>query len=1016
MSKKYQKPPVTKVELPAGSGKTINQRYDECRAKLQKLKQSPKQAGTAAQIQLLEEQIKTLEEQKEIRRKINAAKRSHYDRNKTNAFKRELEAYLKKSYNRDTFNELMEKLKDPDIDPNIVVDYPYKGRRGGSDKVTLWELADRNNHFDRTPAIRVLKERFADPKFNGNPNIYHATTLIFGMENVDFMYGNKPVLFYCANPSYFRDVLRLAPQINGVVDQYGRNLMHYAVLSNSIDMGELLLAAGFTDGRKADNNHITPWQMALLLGAGNMKEFLEKNGLKTADTPADHLQFELWQSAISKDHNKVKECLQKGADPYLTNHNGFNLAAFACQQNDVRLLKLLINCGVDISRVNSSLSSTYSPLMITIRRGNTEIFDLLLKNNIKISYAYSSGNSRNQRLINLIFNTSRRYRHAPAKFLPLLQVLKNNVSEDEWNGEIREAIWGACWRYFSSRDNENLLSGLLKLGVKVTPSDIAQFRPNSNSRKMLEDAMNKQNGSTDTASEDEDETAANTSTAQSTASTTAFTAPEDLPAGDSLADQLKRSRMRRNAFVEHCKKLRAELPEKVKDMTPANAAVYREIVDYADRLADEWQKRLVYLQNRNRQIAAVKSRSYTSNINRRLQQEFQEYTTRKMGYGYNSKDVEMAKKFLEMFKNDKVDPNLHLVDGRYSRHSGPALRVISSGGIARDETIMEALCDRFADPSCLKYRYYTNKLVKYGLPENIVQQCLNDPYYLRYQARDIVERYKYLFFDGAKFTAILLHNAVKLNDPELVKLMLAAGADPNAVDYSNGETALFAACRIPDNLTIRRLLLAAGCRTDITNNQGKKAADYTHIAKFTKYWKSGNITQCRNMLSNGIDPNMKLADGSTLLMDAAKRLDLAQARLLLSFKCRVDEKGSNNNTALGEAFNHIKNYRSNSGRNKAREAVPMVKLLVEAGADISKNPSGYLGESVNYLWYLTSNCNERNMDIYAKLIDLMLDHTKNFSHEHWRSIPFNINRLPKRFPRAVRSKLQRAIPADLRRN
>ena len=377
----------------------------------------------------------------------------------------------------------------------------------------------------------------------------------------------------------------------------------------------------------------------------------------------------------------------------------------------------------------------------------------------------------------------------------------------------------------------------------------------------------------------------------------------------------------------------------------------------------------------------------------------------------------MANKFLEMLKNEKVDPNLYLVDGRYSQHSGPALRAISSGRIAREESIQEVLCSRYADPSSLEYNSDVfQKLIAYGLPEKLVQRKLDNSFPRYYVRKNLVERCKYLFLDGGKFTAILLHNAVKLNDPELVKLMLAAGADPNAVVYSNGETALFAACRIPDNLKIRRLLLAAGCRTDITNHQGKKAADYTYISKFTKYWKSGNITQCRNMLSNGIDPNMKLADGSTLLMDAAKRLDLAQARLLLSFKCRVDEEGSNGNTALQEAFNHIKNYRSNSGRNKAREAVSMVKLLVEAGADVSKNPDGYGGKSLNYLWYLTSNCTERNMDIYAKLIDFMLDHTKNFSNEHWRSIPFNINRLPKRFPRAVKSKLQRAIPADLRRN
>ncbi|MBR5887881.1 MAG: ankyrin repeat domain-containing protein [Akkermansia sp.] len=69
-----------------------------------------------------------------------------------------------------------------------------------------------------------------------------------------------------------------------------------------------------------------------------------------------------------------------------------------------------------------------------------------------------------------------------------------------------------------------------------------------------------------------------------------------------------------------------------------------------------------------------------------------------------------------------------------------------------------------------------------------------------------------------------LHNICMYNNPQGVKLLLAAGADVNALTYPNDSPLSYAVRN--DNPDVVRELLAAGARTDIVDNNGHDAIDY----------------------------------------------------------------------------------------------------------------------------------------------------------------------------------------------
>jgi ankyrin repeat protein len=70
-----------------------------------------------------------------------------------------------------------------------------------------------------------------------------------------------------------------------------------------------------------------------------------------------------------------------------------------------------------------------------------------------------------------------------------------------------------------------------------------------------------------------------------------------------------------------------------------------------------------------------------------------------------------------------------------------------------------------------------------------------------------------LIKSDAKFPRSLLTIAVEMNKPDLVKVILDAGADINILSYGYyGCTALESAMHLPDGSNVRNLLIARGAQ------------------------------------------------------------------------------------------------------------------------------------------------------------------------------------------------------------
>lgn len=106
---------------------------------------------------------------------------------------------------------------------------------------------------------------------------------------------------------------------------------------------------------------------------------------------------------------------------------------------------------------------------------------------------------------------------------------------------------------------------------------------------------------------------------------------------------------------------------------------------------------------------------------------------------------------------------------------------------------------------------------------------------------------------------IPLLGAAKLGSKKLVRHLLCAGANPNAVD-EYGNTALHYAAHIGSK-SIVDLLLAHNAHVNITNNKHKTPA---HVAA-----QKGNDYIIRRLLVYGADPNIQDNQGNTPLHIAA---------------------------------------------------------------------------------------------------------------------------------------------------
>ena len=160
----------------------------------------------------------------------------------------------------------------------------------------------------------------------------------------------------------------------------------------------LLMAIEYSDNEtiellikyKADINHIdnegnAPIDIATRLNKTDIVNLLIKNGAPNDLTRA--IKYGVT--------DQVEYLLSKSKNIDALDSNGDTALTLAIKENNVNLVKMIINKGANINIISfiNNYSDEYSPLMIASKNGNKEIVNLLIKNGANVNLLNSSSMS-----------------------------------------------------------------------------------------------------------------------------------------------------------------------------------------------------------------------------------------------------------------------------------------------------------------------------------------------------------------------------------------------------------------------------------------------------------------------------------------------------------------------------------------------------------------------------------------------------------------------------------------------
>lgn len=156
-----------------------------------------------------------------------------------------------------------------------------------------------------------------------------------------------------------------------------------------------------------------------------------------------------------------------------------------------------------------------------------------------------------------------------------------------------------------------------------------------------------------------------------------------------------------------------------------------------------------------------------------------------------------------------------------------------------------------------------------------------------------------------------LHDAVLRNKLAIVRQLIDAGADVNAVRQSDGKTPLLSAAEM-NNAAVVRMLIEAGADVNYPHRS------YGSALNLAAWWNSPELAQL--LIDAGADLEARDSDGKTPLFYACLSDGAEAARVLIAAGADTNARDNDGNTLLHNAV----------GRN-----LPLVKLLLDLGVDVN---------------------------------------------------------------------------------